>query len=151
IERLRSLPVLMLITFRPEFESPWSGLTNATSVVLDRLAQEDTEILIEQVAAGRILPTGLRDEIVAKTDGIPLFIEELTETVLTSGLLANQSDTPLLPSFAVPSTLQDSLMARLDRLGTAKTLAQIAAVIGRETSLDLLESASEVPSAEFRG
>jgi hypothetical protein len=114
-----TLPVLVLITFPPEYEAPWTGLSHVTSIALDRLACAEVETLAEHVA-GRPLPPEVTAQIVAKIDGVPLFVEELTKTVLEGGLLLAgpqgwRLDGPL-PPFAIPATLQDSLAARLDRL-----------------------------------
>jgi class 3 adenylate cyclase/predicted ATPase len=143
VERVRALPVLVLITFRPEYEAPWMGLSHVTSIALDRLAPTEVETLAEHVA-GRPLPAEVTAQIVAKTDGVPLFVEELTKTVLESGLLVAgpqgwHLDGPL-PPFAIPATLQDSLAARLDRLAPVKEIAQIGAAIGREFSYPLLRA-----------
>ena len=143
VERVRALPVLVLITFRPEYEAPWTGLSHVTSIALDRLAPAEVETLAEHVA-GRPLPPEVTAQIVAKTDGVPLFVEELTKTVLESGLLVAgpqgwRLDGPL-PPFAIPATLQDSLAARLDRLAPVKEIAQIGAAIGREFSYPLLRA-----------
>jgi predicted ATPase len=137
VERVRDLPVLVLITCRPEYEAPWAGLSHVTSIALDRLAPAEVETLAEHVA-GRPLPPEVTAQIVAKTDGVLLFVEELTKAVLESGLLLEGSqgwrlDGPL-PPFAIPATLQDSLAARLDRLAPVKEIAQIGAAIGREFS-----------------
>jgi class 3 adenylate cyclase/predicted ATPase len=144
IERVRRLPVLLLITFRPEFEAPWKGLPDVATVALARLDHGQAEMMVERVTGGRKLPAEVLAQIVAKTDGVPLFVEELTKNVLESGLLVEDGeryrlDGPL-PPLAIPSTLQDSLMARLDRLGTAKEIAQIGAAIGREFSYALLNA-----------
>jgi class 3 adenylate cyclase/predicted ATPase len=143
VERIRTLPVLVLITFRPEYEAPWTGLSHVTSIALDRLAPAEVEILAGHVA-GRPLPPEVTAQIVAKTDGVPLFVEELTKTVLEGGLLVAgprgwRLDGPL-PPFAIPATLQDSLAARLDRLAPVKEIAQIGAAIGREFSYPLLRA-----------
>ena len=143
VERIRALPVLALFTFRPEYEAPWSGLSHVTSIALDRLAPADVETLAERVA-GRPLPPEVTAQIVAKTDGVPLFVEELTKTVLEGGLLVAgprgwRLEGPL-PPFAIPATLQDSLAARLDRLAPVKEIAQIGAAIGREFSYPLLRA-----------
>jgi class 3 adenylate cyclase/predicted ATPase len=143
VERVRALPVLVLITFRPEYEAPWTGLSHVTGIALDRLAPAEVETLAEHVA-GRPLPPAVTVQIVAKTDGVPLFVEELTKTVLESGLLvAGPQGWHLdgsLPPFAIPATLQDSLAARLDRLAPVKEIAQIGAAIGREFSYPLLRA-----------
>ena len=144
VDRIRGLPILVLMTFRPEFEPPWAGLANASLLRLDRLDRQDTRALVEQVAAGRQLPRKMMAQIINKTDGIPLFVEELTKMVLESGLLVEDAgryrlDSPL-PPLAIPATLHDSLMARLDRLAPVKEVAQIGAAIGREFSYMLLRS-----------
>jgi class 3 adenylate cyclase/tetratricopeptide (TPR) repeat protein len=144
IERIRRLPILLLITFRPEFESPWKGLPDVATVALGKLDRRQAEMMVERVTGGLKLPSEVMAQIIAKTDGVPLFIEELTKHVLESGLLIEDGDRYRLqgplPPLAIPSTLQDSLMARLDRLGTAKEIAQIGAAIGREFSYALLEA-----------
>jgi class 3 adenylate cyclase/tetratricopeptide (TPR) repeat protein len=144
VDRIRGLPILVLMTFRPEFEPPWAGLANVSLLRLDRLDRQDTRALVEQVAAGRRLPRKMMAQIINKTDGIPLFVEELTKMVLESGLLAEDAgqyrlDSPL-PPLAIPATLHDSLMARLDRLAPVKEVAQIGAAIGRDFSYMLLRS-----------
>src|SRR5215468_4055567 len=143
VERIRALPVLVLITFRPEYEAPWTGLSHVTSIALDRLAPADVETLAEHVA-GRPLPPEVTAQIVAKTDGVPLFVEELTKAVLEGGLLVTGPQgwrlDGSLPPFAIPATLQDSLAARLDRLAPVKEIAQIGAAIGREFSYPLLRA-----------
>src|SRR5262245_55673274 len=143
VERVRALPVLVLITFRPEYEAPWTGLSHVTSIALDRLAAAEVETLAERVA-GRPLPPEVTAQIVAKTDGVPLFVEELTKAVLEGGRRVAgpqgwRRDGPL-PPFASPATLQDSLAARLDRLASVKEIAQIGAAIGREFSYPLLRA-----------
>jgi class 3 adenylate cyclase len=143
VERVRVLPVLAIFTFRPEYEAPWTGLSQVTSIALDRLAPAEVETLAEHVA-GRRLPPEVTAQIVAKTDGVPLFVEELTKAVLESGLLIEgpqgwRLDGPL-PPLAIPATLQDSLAARLDRLASVKEVAQIGAAIGREFSYPRLRA-----------
>jgi tetratricopeptide (TPR) repeat protein len=144
VDRIRGLPILVLMTFRPEFEPPWAGLANVSLLRLDRLDRQDTRALVEQVTVGRQLPREMMTQIIDKTDGVPLFVEELTKMVLESGLLVEDAgryrlDSPL-PPLAIPATLQDSLMARLDRLAPVKEVAQIGAAIGREFSYTLLRS-----------
>jgi class 3 adenylate cyclase len=144
VDRIRGLPVLVLMTFRPEFEPPWAGLANVSLLQLDRLDRQDTRALVEEVTAGRQLPIEMMTQIIDKTDGVPLFIEELTKMVLESGLLVEDDghyrlDSPL-PPLAIPATLQDSLMARLDRLAPVKEVAQMGAAIGRDFSYALLRS-----------
>jgi class 3 adenylate cyclase/predicted ATPase len=142
VDVIQGLRVLLLITFRPDFECPWSSYPHATALALNRLTRSQTEALILHVADDTPLPDDVVDQIVAKTDGIPLFVEELTKNVLESGLLTHKGDRyelagPLVP-LAIPASLQDSLMARLDRMAPVKEVAQIGAAIGREFSYTLL-------------
>ena len=144
VDRIRALPVLAIATFRPEFDPPWAGLANAGLLRLDRLDRQETRALVEQVTVGRRLPREMMTQILDRTDGIPLFVEELTKMVMESGLLVEDAgryrlDIPL-PPLAIPATLQDSLMARLDRLAPVKEVAQIGAAIGRDFSYTLLRS-----------
>ncbi|MGY4429645.1 class 3 adenylate cyclase/ABC-type transport system involved in cytochrome c biogenesis ATPase subunit [Bradyrhizobium sp. F1.13.1] len=142
VERARQLPILALVTFRPEFEPPWTGLANVGSLILGRLNPDDVKGVATQVANGRALPIDVMKEIVTKTDGNPLFVEELTKAVIEAGILVEYQDRYQLrgplPPFAIPETLHDSLMARLDRLHSVKEIAQIGATIGREFSYSLM-------------
>jgi class 3 adenylate cyclase/predicted ATPase len=138
VERVRQLPVLALFTYRPEFEPPWVDLPNVSTLTLGPLQRHDVESMIARVTGGRPLPSKVTEQIVVKTDGNPLFVEELTKTVLEAGIL----DGPL-PPLAIPETLQDSLMARLDRLAPLRQIAQIGAAIGREFSYSLLRALVE--------
>jgi predicted ATPase/class 3 adenylate cyclase len=153
VERVRRLPVLALITFRPEFKPPWAGQAHVTQLPLNRLGRRQGAAIVERLTGGRSLPDEVLDQIVAKTDGVPLFVEELTKTVLESGLLRDAGDRyeliGPLPPLAIPATLHDSLMARLDRLAPIKEIAQTAAVIGRDFSHDLLAAVSPLPAPEF--
>jgi class 3 adenylate cyclase len=136
IERIRHLSVLVLITFRPEFQPPWTGHAHVSRLTMSRLGRRQGADLVARVTGDKPLPGEILEEIVAKTDGVPLFIEELTKTVLESGLLADAGDhyelSAPLPPLAIPTTLHDSLTARLDRLAPVKEVAQIGAVMGRE-------------------
>src|SRR5215813_12040563 len=142
VERVRQLRVLALFTFRPEFEPPWVGLPNVSILTLGRLDQTEAESMVAQVSGGRMLPVEVMKQILAKTDGNPLFVEELTKTVLEAGILVEDAQGYRLhgplPPLAIPDTLQDSLMARLDRLAPVRELAQIGAAIGREFPHSLL-------------
>jgi len=142
IERAQSARVLVLITFRPDFLPSWVGQPHVTLVTLRRLNRCQRAVLVERLAHGKPLPGEVVEQIIAKTDGVPLFIEELTKTILTSGLLKEDAERYVLsgplPPLAIPDTLQDSLMARLDRLASVKEVAQIGATIGREFSYELL-------------
>jgi class 3 adenylate cyclase len=152
VERTQTLPVLVVMTHRPEFESAWGRFGHVTQFSLNRLKRGDGKTLSEQVTGGKALPQAVLDQILERTDGVPLFIEELTKTVLEAGLLKEENrrytlDGPL-PPLAIPSTLQDSLMARLDRLAPMKVVAQAAACIGREFSTELLLKVLERASLE---
>ncbi len=142
IERVRVLPVLALITHRVDFEPPWIGLDNVSAVTLDRLGRAHVQVMIDWLTAGRPLPDEVVTQIFTKTDGVPLFVEELTKAVLESRLVVEDAGTyrldGKLPPLAIPPTLQDSLMARLDRLAPVREIAQVGAAIGREFSYDLL-------------
>ena len=142
VERMRQLPVLALFTFRPEFEPPWVGLPNVGTLTLGRLDHNDVESMVARVTGGRVLPAEVMKQIVAKTDGNPLFVEELTKAVLEAGILVEDAEgyrlAGPLPPLAIPATLQDFLMARLDRLAPVREIGQIGAAIGREFSYSLL-------------
>jgi class 3 adenylate cyclase/predicted ATPase len=142
VERIQRLPVLALITFRPEFQPPWTGHAHVTTLAMSRLGRRQGADLVARVTGEKPLPAEVVEQIVARTDGVPLFVEELTKTVLESGLLADKGDryelSGPLPPLGIPTTLHDSLMARLDRLAPVKEIAQIGAVIGREFSHALL-------------
>lgn len=149
VERTERLPVLIVLTFRPEFAAPaWLDRVNATSLSLNRFGRSQAITMIEQITAQKTLPTEVLDQIVEKTDGVPLFVEELTKSVLESGLLRQENGAYVLASaltpLAIPSTLHDSLTARLDRLSPIKEIAQIGAAIGREFSHSLLEAVSPI-------
>jgi class 3 adenylate cyclase/tetratricopeptide (TPR) repeat protein len=139
--RMECLPVLMLVTFRPEMVTPWEGRGHATLVTLNRLSRRQVEVLAGQVAQGK-LPDEVIEQICAKADGVPLFVEELTKAVLESGLLTASGDqyelAGALPPLAVPSSLQASLASRLGRLAESREVAQIGAALGREFGFDLL-------------
>ena len=138
--------ILTLFTFRPDFSPPWTGRSHLTQVTLTRLPRRQAAELAGRVAQGKALPPEVIEQVVAKTDGVPLFVEELTKTVLESGLLQEQAEryalTGPLPPLAIPATLHDSLMARLDRLAAVKALAQLGATLGREFAYELLEAIS---------
>ena len=155
VDRIRRLPVLLVITFRPEFEPPWGGRAHVTSLALNRLGERDGEALVQQLAGNAALSPDIVAEIVERTDGVPLFVEELTKAVLES---ATQGDpvaavlaTTSLTALSVPATLHASLMARLDRLGLiAKEVAQIGAVLGREFTYELIEPVAQRAATELQ-
>jgi class 3 adenylate cyclase/predicted ATPase len=140
VARVRSLPVLLIVTFRPEFQMPWTGQAQVTMLALNRLDRQDRTTLVEQIAGNKVLPVEVVDQIVDRTDGVPLFVEELTKSVLESGA------GPL----GIPATLHDSLMARLDRLASVRLVAQIGAAIGREFPYALLRAVSRLPEDELQ-
>ena len=146
LERIQNAPILAVFTCRPEFDPPWGQRPNITRLDLNRLSTDTAGELTHQVAQGKTLPAEVMAEVVSKTDGVPLFIEELTKMLLESGLLEERHDhyalTGPLPPLAIPNTLQDSLMARLDRLAPVKGLAQLGATLGREFSYRLLQAVS---------
>jgi tetratricopeptide (TPR) repeat protein len=148
VERARRLPMLLVITFRPEFQSPWSGRFHVTTLALNRLGERDGAVLAQGLA-GNALTADIVTEIVERTDGVPLFVEELTKSVLES--IGHGERVRSLAALAVPATLQASLTARLDRLGPAsKAIAQIAAVLGREFGYDLIEPVAQAEPSELR-
>jgi len=140
VERVRSLPVLLIVTFRPDFQPPWTGQSQVTMLALNRLDRNDRTALIEQIAGRTALPDEIIDQIADRTDGVPLFIEELTKSVLESGS----------SGVGIPTTLHDSLMARLDRLSSVRRVAQIGAAIGREFSYQLLRVVSHFAEVELQ-
>jgi class 3 adenylate cyclase/predicted ATPase len=146
--------ILALWTFRPDFSPPWTGRAHLTQMTLPRLPRRQAADMTGRVAHGKALPPEVIEQVVAKTDGVPLFVEELTKMVLESGLLQERADryalTGPLPPLAIPATLHDSLMARLDRLAAVKALAQLGATLGREFSYELLQAVSSWDEGALR-
>ena len=142
IEAAPSLPVMLLITHRPEFNSTWDAHPNVTVLRLNRLPQRDGTAIVNEITHGKQLPAEIVQEILERTDGVPLFVEELTKTIIESGALRETESRyergDASAALSIPDSLSDSLMARLDRVGEAKTVAQQAAVIGRDSPLELL-------------
>jgi len=152
VDRITTLRVLLIVTFRPEFEPPWIGRPHVTALTLDRLAHREVSAMIDRVVGNKLLPVSIRQDINERSDGIPLFIEEITKAVLEAeGQSAAEQTVAAVPSSAraIPANLHASLMARLDRLGAAKEVAQIGAAIGREFSHALLTAVVRKPDAEF--
>lgn len=153
VERLPGLRALVLMTARPEFTPPWPGHAHVSTLPLTRLGRQDGAALVERVTGGKHLPEEVLAQILARTDGVPLFVEELTKTILESGQLQERSGEyfleTALPSLAIPTTLHASLMARLDRLASVRDVAQIGAVIGREFSYELLSAVAGLPKARL--
>ena len=154
VDRLPGLRALLVITSRPEFTAPWVGRAHVASLQLNRLGRRQAVAMIDRITGAKALPAEVLEQIVAKTDGVPLFVEELTKTVLESDLLREENGAYILRAaltpLAIPSTLQDSLMARLDRLAPVRETAQIAAAIGREFSHGLLEAVSPIQGAALQ-
>jgi class 3 adenylate cyclase len=154
VDRVRRLPVLLAITFRPEFQPPWAGRSHVTSLALNRLGERDGATLA-QALAGHTLSDDIAAEIAERTDGVPLFVEEMTKAVLESVArrdpVAKLTATASPPWPSVPATLQASLMARLDRLGSAaKAIAQIGAVLGREFAYEVIEPVAQRDPSELQ-
>jgi predicted ATPase len=154
VERLPGLPVLLIVTFRPEFQPCWIGQPHVTVLALNRLDRRDRTALLTQIAGGKALPDEVVAHIVERTDGVPLFVEELTKSVLESELLREDGghyvlDGPL-PPLAIPTSLHASLTARLDRLGSVRQVAQIGAAIGRWFRYALLRAVSGLPENELQ-
>jgi len=153
IEHVRNLPVLLIVTFRPEFQPRWTGQPHVTKLALNRLDRCDQVFLVEQIAEGKPLPDQVVAQIIDRADGVPLFIEELTKSVLESGLLRQERDGYVLdralPPLAIPTSLQASLLARLDRLRSVRIVAQIGAAIGREFSFALVRAVCRLSESEL--
>jgi predicted ATPase len=155
IDQSPTARILTLLTFRPEFSPPWDARAHLTQLTLNRLDRKQVEAIVAELTSGKALPAEVVRQIVAKTDGVPLFVEELTKTVLESQFDVGAR---LRPGFStghvplpldIPATLHDSLMTRLDRLGPAKAVAQLGATLGREFSYDLLQSVSPLDEASL--
>jgi class 3 adenylate cyclase/predicted ATPase len=152
VDLVRTLRVLLIVTFRPEFEAPWVGQPHMTALTINRLAERDIGAMIDRIIGNKALPANIRNDIIERSDGVPLFVEEMTKAVLEAGgELEAMQTLAAVPSAArpVPASLHASLMARLDRLGPAKEVAQIGAAIGREFSHALLAAVARKPEAEL--
>jgi class 3 adenylate cyclase/tetratricopeptide (TPR) repeat protein len=154
VDHAQAAPLLVVVTLRPEFVPTWTGQAHVTLLTLNRMNRRQRAVMVEKVTGGKKLPEEVLDQIVTRTDGVPLFVEELTKAVIKSGLLTEEEDCYRLmgplPPLAIPSTLQDSLMARLDQMPSVKEVAQIGATIGREFSFELLSSVSSLRDSELR-
>jgi len=152
LHRIATLRVLLIVTFRSEFEPPWIGCHHVTHLTINRLGQREVDAIIDQVVGNELLPTNIRQDIIERTDGIPLFVEEMTTAVLeAANREAGEYTVAAVPSprLTVPASLHASLMARLDRLGPAKGVAQIGAAIGREFSHALLAAVVRTTETEL--
>jgi predicted ATPase/class 3 adenylate cyclase len=154
VDQVPTARIFTLFTCRPEFRVTWPSRTHVTQITLNRLTRKQTHAIIERLVGGKRLPAEVQQQITAKTDGIPLFVEELTKAVLESDLLREEmADYALarpLGPLAIPATLHDSLMARLDRLDSAKAVAQVGAVLGRQFTYDLLQAVSSLGDGPLR-
>jgi predicted ATPase/class 3 adenylate cyclase len=151
LDQVPTTRLLAVLTFRPDFTPPWRSHSHITQLTLSRLGRPHVEAMVEKVTRGKTLPSEVLQQIVAKTDGVPLFVEELTKMVLESGLVREEDGRYVgahgsapIPPLAIPATLQDSLMARLDRLAPVKEIAQLGATLGREFSYELIHAISRV-------
>lgn len=152
VDRIATLPVLLIVTFRPEFKPPWIGRSHVAALTLNRLAGRDVDAMIDRVIGNKPLPAAIRQDIIERTDGIPLFVEEMTKAVLEAGSDSEARRTAAAipsPSLAFPASLHASLTARLDRLGPAKEVIQIGAAIGREFSHAILAAVARKSEAEL--
>ena len=152
VDRLRTLGMLLIVTYRPEFEPPWIGRPYVTALTLNRLGEREITAMIDRVTGNKALPESIRQDIIERTDGVPLFVEEMTKAVLeaeSEGEAQRTTAAVPSPALAVPASLHASLMARLDRLGPAKEVAQIGSAIGREFSHALLASVVSKPETEL--
>lgn len=151
VSQIRTLRLLLIVTCRPEFEPPWTGQPNVTALALERLTKREIDAMIERIAGDGVLAPSIRADIVERTDGVPLFAEEMTKAVLEAGSEgAAELVAAAIPPPAVPASLHASLIARLDRLGAAKEVAQVGAAIGREFAHGLLAAVARKPERELR-
>ncbi len=152
VDVIATLRVLLIVTFRPEFDPPWIGQPHVTALTINRLTQRDVGAMIDRVVGNKLLTASIRRDIIERTDGVPLFVEEMTKAVLeaeSEGAARRMVAAVPSPDVAVPASLHASLMARLDRIGPAKEVAEIGAAIGREFSHALLASVAGRPEAEL--
>jgi tetratricopeptide (TPR) repeat protein len=153
VDRVSALRVLLIITFRPEFNPPWTGRPHVTSLGLNRLAPRQRAEMITGVTGGKVLPKEVTDQIIDRTDGVPLFVEELTKAMVESGMLTDAGDhytaTGSLTPLAIPATLQASLLARLDRLAPVREVAQIGAALGRQFTHELIAAVALMPPEQL--
>ncbi|HTR59266.1 MAG TPA: AAA family ATPase [Casimicrobiaceae bacterium] len=153
VGRIRGLRALLIMTYRPEFVPPWLGQSHVTALTLNRLGPRENAALVRQTAGGRDLPPPIVEQIVARTDGVPLFVEEVTKSILESGVLREEHDAYVLdtsvPAVAVPSTLQASLVARLDRIPAARAVVQTGSALGRDFRYSVLKSVAALSDSEL--
>jgi class 3 adenylate cyclase len=154
LDRVPTARLLLVLTARPEFHPPWAPRSYVTQLTLTRLPRHQSEEMVVRVTGGKPVPPEVLAQIVAKTDGIPLFVEELVKTILEAGLVQEDAGryvlTGPLPPLAIPATLQDALMARLDRLAVVKDVAQLGAVLGREFTYEILQAVAPLDEATLQ-
>jgi class 3 adenylate cyclase/predicted ATPase len=155
VERVATLRVLLIITFRPEFAPGWIGRSHVTSISLGRLPHRQRAEMVMRVTGGKALPQEIAEYIIDRTDGVPLFVEELTKAVIESGMLTDAGDRfdarGPVPRLAIPTSLQASLLARLDRLAPVREMAQIGAALGRSFSHELISAVAAMPQHQVDG
>jgi class 3 adenylate cyclase len=155
VDRAASLRLLLILTFRPEFAPPWTGRPHVSLLSLNRLEPRDRQKIIVGVTGGKTLPSEVAEQIIDRTDGVPLFVEELTKAVIESGMLTDQGDRYVaagpIPTLAIPATLHGSLLARLDRLAPVREVAQIGAALGRQFSHELISAVAAMPQPQLDG
>jgi class 3 adenylate cyclase len=153
IDRTPALPLLLIVSFRPEFTPPWTGRPHVSLLSLSRLPPRQRAEMIAGVTGGKALPREIADQIIDRTDGVPLFVEELTKAVVESGVLTDAGDryalTGPLPALAISTSLQASLLARLDRLAPVREVAQIGAALGRQFSHELIDAVAAIPQPQL--
>ena len=153
IDRVKTVPLLVVLTHRPEFQSRWSGQGHVGALNLSKLTRAQSAAMVSALAGGKVLPEGLLEQILTRTDGVPLFVEELTKSILELGELTKAGDhydyAGTARGVTIPATLRDSLMARLDRFMPVKEIAQIGAAIGREFSYELIAAVAPMPQAQL--
>ncbi|MBT3700336.1 MAG: AAA family ATPase [Alphaproteobacteria bacterium] len=149
LDKTRSASLLFLVTFRPEFDPPWHGMGHVAQLNLNRISRSQCSQIVDNILARQKIPEQVLKHILEKTDGVPLYVEEMTKAILSSGQLADIDSASATLSMSIPSNLQDSLMARLDQLTSAKEVAQAGAVIGREFSHDLVAAIAGLGEAEL--
>jgi len=154
LDQVPTTRLFAVLTYRPEFTPPWGAHSYLSHLTVSRLGRRQVEMMVEKVTGGKALPAGIVQQIVSKTDGVPLFVEELTKIVVESDLVREVNghytlNGPLLP-LAIPSTLQDSLMARLDRFAAVREIAQLGATIGREFPYALLQAVSPLDTVTLQ-
>jgi len=154
VEQVSNAPLFTLLTFRPDFTPPWAMSSHITQITLNRLTRKQIEMMVQKVTKGNLLPSEVMKQVVAKTDGVPLFVEEYTKMILESGLIKDTNGhfelSGSLQNLSIPATLNDLLIARLDKLEVVKEVVQIGATLGREFNYELIQSVSQFEQEVLR-